>query len=106
MSSFSPGAVATIALWKSAPMVLRELIKNICQSNPDGYYTIMLDETSDISIQEQVLICFRFVSASTFDVQEVFVGFYSTDNTQSKTLLEIVKDVCIRFQLPINKCRS
>ena len=34
------------------------------------------------------------------------MGFSSTDNTQSRTLREIVKDVCIRFQFPINKCRS
>ena len=40
----------------------------------------MLDETSDVSTEEQASICYRFVSASTFNIEEVFVGFYSTNN--------------------------
>lgn len=89
-----------------AHAVLRIVIQNIKASNPDGFYTIMIDETTDISVTEQVSVCFRFVSASTFEIHELVVGFYSTDNTCSTTLFEIVKDVCTRFELPINKCRG
>lgn len=89
-----------------AHAVLRIVIPNIKASNPDGFYTIMIDETTDISVTEQVSVCFRFVCASTFEIHELFVGFYSTDSTCSTTLFEIVKDVCTRFELPINKCRG
>lgn len=89
-----------------AHAVLRRITQEIRQSNPDGFYTIMLDETSDISIREQVSSCFRFVSATTFEIHEVFVGFYCTDSTQARTLLDIVKDICVRLEQPINKCRG
>lgn len=90
-----------------AHAVLRRITQEIRQSNPDGFYTIiMLDETSDISIREQVSSCCRFVSATTFEIHEVFVGFYCTDSTQARTLIDTVKDICIRLEQPINKCRG
>ncbi len=89
-----------------AHTVLRRITQEIRQSNPDGFYTIMLDETSDISVREQVSRCFWFVSATTFEIHEVFVGFYCTDSTKATTLLDIVKDICVRLEQPINKCRG
>ena len=40
-----------------------------------AYYTIMIDETTDVSTQEQVVVCFRWVS-DDFEVHEDFLGMY------------------------------
>jgi hypothetical protein len=85
-----------------AHKVLRKVMEDVHRFQ---YFTIMLDETADISVKEQVSICFRFVS-DDFDIHEVFVGFYSTDSTTSTSLLAMVKDVLTRFDLPLDKCRG
>ena len=85
-----------------AHKVVRNIIDDLHKMQ---YYTVMLDKTADISVREQVSICFRFVTED-FDIHELFVGFYSTDSTTSTTLLALVKDVLSRFDLPLDKCRG
>jgi hypothetical protein len=69
------------------------------------YYSILIDETSDISRLEQVSICIRYVD-DKFEIKEDFIGFYETTNTKSETLLSIIKDVLIRYQLDLNDMRG
>lgn len=66
----------------------------------------MIDETSDISIKEQVSVCIRTVENKDLSVNEYFMGVYETHDTTAERLHEIVKDILSRFALPINKCRG
>ena len=47
--------------------------------------TVMIDETTDVTNQEQVTIIFRMVD-NDLSVKEEFVGLYSVDSITSITL--------------------
>lgn len=82
--------------------VLRSVIQEIKDCN---YFGIMVDETSDISVQEQVTFCIRTVNEN-FDICEDFLGFYAAPNTEAKTLFDIVKDILARFGLSLDNLRG
>lgn len=69
------------------------------------FYAILLDETSDYSRMEQVSVCFRIVSEDLVS-SEYFLGFYATASTTAEALCSLVKDVLLRFNLPIEKLRG
>lgn len=82
--------------------VLRSVVKEIKSCN---YFGIMVDETCDVSVQEQVTFCIRTVDEN-FEICEDFLGFYAAPNTEGKTLFNIVKDILARFDLPVEKLRG
>jgi len=99
--------------WLS-PAVINEILEDfahatlrvICIWVKDSkYYSVMVDETPDISQKEQISICVRRVNEK-FEVEELFLGFYYTDDTKSATLFKCLLDVLCRFGFPINYCRG
>jgi Domain of unknown function (DUF4371) len=82
--------------------ILRKIIDQVAQSHS---FAIVMDGTQDINKTEQESICFRFVD-DNFDVFEEFTGFYAVDGTTGSNLAACVKDVLLRFQLPIEKLRG
>ena len=60
----------------------REIAASI-QATP--FFTVMVDETADVSNVEQVVVCLRWVS-ETFEVQEEFVGLYEVASTGAETI--------------------
>ena len=85
-----------------ANKIIREKLKSIKAAK---WFSIIVDETSDVSRLEQVSICVRIV-LDDLTVQEIFLGFYATKNTKSETLFEIIKDVFIRFNLKFTHLRG
>lgn len=69
------------------------------------YYSVIVDETSDISVTEQVSVCFQLVDSDLL-VHELFTGFYETTKTTAETLYTILKDVLMRYSLNLDDCRS
>ena len=69
------------------------------------YYGIIKDKTSDISNKEQISICFR-IANQDFSIQEIFFGFYEMSTTTSEELFAVLKDVLLRMQFDISKCRG
>lgn len=86
-------------LSESVMQVVLQQIKNC------DYYSIMVDETCDISVHEQVTFCIRTVNTN-FEVIEDFIGLYETSNTEAKTLFEIVKDILVRLDLSTENLRG
>lgn len=82
--------------------VLRQLGQKL---RNDKFYSVMVDETTDISVTEQVSFCFRHVDAN-LQVHENFVGFHSTSLTNADVLFKLLKDVVIRFYLGLDNCRG
>ena len=78
-----------------AQQILREIISKF-QSK---YYAIMIDEATDASNSEQVVIVFRWVNES-LDVHE------GTESTTATTLVALIKDVLTRCNLNIKMCRG
>lgn len=82
--------------------VQRKLLTRI-SSQP--FYAVISDETTDVSRRGQMSMNFRIVEEN-LDIDEIFMGFYETAHTDSKTLFSVAKNILLRFALPINKCRG
>ena len=82
--------------------VLRNM-SQILQGSP--FLTLMMDETTDVSNKEQVVIVTRRVSES-LEVHEEFLGLYEVSFIDTSTLTTVAKDVIARMNLPIFKLRG
>ena len=82
--------------------VLRDLIDRVRKESigktKEPFYSIIVDETSDINRCEQVSFCVRFCN-NKMESEEVFLGFHQTDRTDSETLLNLVKSSLLSLGL-------
>ena len=69
------------------------------------YYTIMIDETSDCSNKEQVVLVFRCVGDNLV-AHEEFFGLYLTDSITSAALVAIIEDTLLRMNIKLEHCRG
>ena len=82
--------------------LLRQLLMKI---RPVKWFSIMADETRDISNNEQLTIVIRWVDMN-YAVHEDFIGMVHVPDTTSATLTSVIKDVLIRCVLPLDHCRG
>ena len=73
------------------------------QTSP--FITIMVDETTDSSNQEQATMVIRWVSDS-LQVSEEFVGLYQVPAINADTLTSAIKDVLLRMNLAMARIRG
>ena len=85
-------------------MALKVLREIVCQLQ-SSVYTVMIDETTDISNTEQVVLVFRWVD-NALNVHKEFVGLYQTKCTDAQALVHVIKDTLLRFNLKLNLCRG
>jgi hypothetical protein len=64
-----------------------------------------VDETTDISNVEQMVICLRYVDEQ-LDVHEEVIGYYSLETTTSANIVSTIKDALLRMDLSISNCRG
>ena len=81
-----------------------ERLKEDCLHSAD-YFSIMIDETTDCSTSEQVVICCRWIDRS-LKAHEDFMGLYQVGSTQAPALLQVIKDFLLRYNLSISKLRG
>ena len=65
----------------------------------------MVDETTDKSNKEQLTLVLRWISED-FLVSEEFVGLYYLSAIDTQSIVEVMKDTFIRFQIPLTKMPS
>ena len=65
----------------------------------------MLDETTDISNNEQATPVMRWVS-ETLEVHEEFISLYHVPSISADTLTGVIKHSRARLNLPISKLRG
>lgn len=82
--------------------VLRQILTEIKKS---PYFSIIVDETTDVSTSEQVSICARFLQ-SELKPCEKFLGMYEVNSTTGEVLTGVIVDALQRFNLPMNKLRG
>ena len=82
--------------------VLRTLKEEIKRAE---FFSIIMDETADITVKEQVSVCFRVVT-ECLEIEELFIGFYQTASTTGDALFNLFKDVLLRLSLPVKNCRG
>lgn len=82
--------------------ILRSIAKNVQDA---CYFTVMADESVDISNREQLVICFRWVDQELL-VHEDFVGLYEIPDISADTLVAAIKDCLLRMNLQLKRCRG
>ena len=70
-----------------------------------GFFSIIADETMDISRLEQMSLCVRYVT-NDFVINERFVGFRSTATTDGATLYALLTDTLLSLGLSLNQVRA
>ena len=86
-------------------MALHVLRQVACLIQTAPFMSIMIDETTDVSNKEQVVICFRWVDKK-LEAHEEYVGLYQVESTQASELHYIIHDVLRRLNLPISEVRG
>ena len=69
------------------------------------FFTIMCDESTDISNKEQAAVCIRWVSEN-FEIREDFIGLFELHSITSDAIFNMLKDVLLRFNLPMSKIKG
>ena len=82
--------------------LLRQLLKRIREA---VWFSVMADETRDISNHEQLAICIRWVDRC-YEVHEDLIGMVHVESTTSNSLTAAIKDVLICCVLPLHQCRG
>ena len=85
-----------------AQTILHGIVKQIQSSI---YFSLMVDETTDVSNREQVVLVFRWI-AEDLTVHEDFFGLYQTDTIDAKALVYLIKDTLLRMNLSLEHCRG
>nr|XP_034336066.1 zinc finger MYM-type protein 1-like [Crassostrea gigas] len=82
--------------------ILRDVAAHIRE---DGFILIMVDETTDQSNREQVVIVNRHVD-SDLNVQEEFIGLCTVPSIDAATLTSVILDTLVRMNMSLSKCRG
>lgn len=67
--------------------MLREISSNIQSAK---YYTIMVDETGDVSNIEQLVLCLRWVDDS-LQIHEDFIGLHTMKTTDADSIVKVIE---------------
>ena len=82
--------------------ILRDVAKNIRNS---VFYSIMADETTDISNREQFVLVLRHVDEKLV-AHEEYIGLYKVASIDSDSLTKTIEDCLLRMNLSLNNCRG
>ena len=69
------------------------------------YFSVMIDETSDCSNKEEVVLVFRRVGEDLV-VPEEFLRLHLTESITSAALVSIIEDTILRINIKIENCRG
>ncbi len=79
--------------------VITKVSENLHKS---PFLTVMIDETTDVTNQEQVTIVIRWIN-DNFEVYEEFIGPYAVPCIDAATLFSVIKDTLTRLNLAFHK---
>ena len=82
--------------------ILRNLAEKIRNAN---FFSIMADETVDISNKEQLVICVRWCN-SNFEINEDYLGLHDCDRTTGEYLFLVIKNILTMFNFDMRKLRG
>lgn len=97
----------------TSPSIQKDLIKScakettrlIVQDLNNDLFSILADESSDVSNKEQLAICLRYVDKGGY-VQERFLGVMKVDDTSSMTLMTTIKKLLDNHSLSMSNIRG
>ena len=71
--------------------------------NKADYFTIIADEATDVTHNEQMCIALHWVDQN-YDIHEAALGLLPLPDTTAKTIPKAIKGVLIRSSLPLSNC--
>ena len=80
--------------------VLRDLLANIKSSL---WFSIIVDEATDISKNEQMSLSIRWTD-DNYQIHEEPLGLYQLPDTKAITIYKSIKDILTRCSLPLSQC--
>lgn len=86
-------------------LIANNILRDILKVVRTRWYTIMMDETTDISNTEQLAFVLRHIDGS-LQPQEDLVGLYSLPNIKADTLVSVVNDILARCGLDVANLRG
>ena len=69
------------------------------------FYTIMVDEATDVSNVSQLVLCIRWVG-SDLNPHEEFIGLHSLGVANADLTVHVIKDILVRMNISLSKCRG
>ena len=85
-----------------AHTALQSLLADI---NSRPWFSLMADETRDISNRQQLVVCLRWVSEN-YEVFEDMIGLVQLKNTTAECIHMSLKDCLLRLGISFEKCRG
>ena len=82
--------------------VLQQLLLEIRKA---GWFSLIADETTDVSYKEQLCIAIKWVD-NLFQNNEMPLELINIPKADADTITHVIKDFLIRMSLPIGKCRG
>ena len=82
-----------------------KVMRNLLESIRSCIFSIMCDEYKDISNKEQLTFCMRWVN-SDLEVYEKLLGFYEIVDTKSSTIVKVINEILLKYQLNLDICRG
>ena len=82
--------------------VLQKLLSEIREAE---IFSLIADKATDVAHKEQLCLTIRWVDKS-FEIYETPVELINVPQTDSETLITVIKDSLIRLSLPIGQCRG
>ena len=85
-----------------AHAVLRDIVRDVREAK---YFSIIADESTDVSGQQQFTLIIRHVS-DKFVVHEDFIGLYEIAKADADSLRRVIEDCLIRLDLNMHFVRG
>lgn len=82
--------------------VLQQLLVDIRKA---GWFSLIADETTDVSHKEQLCIAIRWID-NLFQINETPLELIEVPKTDANTITHLIKDFLTRMSLPIDQCRG
>ena len=82
--------------------MMRQISANIQNAT---FFTIMADDTADVSNEEQVVICIRWADAC-FVIHKGFIGMHPLERENAHQVDAILKNALLRVNLNIQRARG
>ena len=80
------------------------LMRQISANIQNAFFTIMADETADVSNKEELVICIRWVD-DCFVIHEDFIGMHPLERPTADQVVAIPKNALLRMNLNIHRAR-
>ena len=83
---------------------IRDSIIEKCKEAP--FFSLCADETTDVSVTEQLSLCVRYIDQSTMEVCEDFLGYMRLEKCDAESIAGVITETRQKWTLNIEKLRG